>query len=155
MNPIFKTIGVSLLSVFMASCASRQPVVVTTSNDTLGDNCEIMREIIVKSGEDSIRSSKQLVGFVEECANYQLLALLLKHELDNPEMEAFVTTTALNILAEKSPDVKKSILKTLGDYEISEQDLIDRKEIDDAIQAVKDSPEVDCVQISDNQFFCE
>ncbi len=157
MNRTVNVICASLMSVFMMSCASRPPLKITTSEDILGNDCEIMRNIIIKSGKDTVQSHKELVGFSELCSNHKLLAMLVNHEVENPEMEALVTTATLHMLAEASPNFKRSVLAALADYHITQEDLIKRKKIDDGIKAVRTTKELDCTPLDEdeNTFYCE
>ena len=154
MNRTVNTLCASIVALFMTACAGKAPIRVTHT-DMLEDDCAIMRRTIITSGDDAVQNFKQFVGFSKKCADYQLLATLLKYELDNPETEAIVTSSMLEMLAEESPPFKKSLMRALGRYGITEEKLTVRKEIDDAIQEVRSTPEKDCTQIAPGQFYCE
>ncbi len=158
MNRVVNTICASLLSVFLASCgASRTPIKVSYT-DILTDDCAIMRNFLSSQGDEVIKVDKELIGFSELCKNHQLMSMLINSELENPdpEVRAIVTAAAVKILTGGSLEFKNSLLAELGrEYDITEADMIARKERDDAIKAVKATPEVDCTQISDNAFFCQ
>lgn len=157
MNRVVNTICASLLSIFLASCAGKTPPIIISSTDMLTDDCAIMRNFLSSQDGKVIKVDKEFIGFSDLCKNHQLTSMLIDAELKNPDLEvrAVFTAAVVKMLAEASPEFKSSMLVALEKYKLTEEDLIARKELDDAIQKVKDTPEVDCVEIRPKQFICE
>jgi len=154
MNRAVKGIGACLMSMFMMSCAAKGPPIKISHKDTLGDDCAIMRNIAFSQGDKVIKVDKELIGFSELCGDHQLLAMLVNREIKNPEMEAIVTSATVEMLAEASPQFKRSVLLALAKYDITEDELARRKEIDAAVMEVMSTPETDCTWIGPDKLLC-
>lgn len=153
MKDIATRIGGPLLTLFLlAGCAEK----VVVQNEFLDVNdCGYKRSTKVTKDGELTKSYTELLAVPEECRDNTHLALLIQHEFKDPAMQAITTSAVLNMISKKDAIFKESLLQVLGKYDISEEDLIERKEIDDAIQAAKREPGINCVEIDVGMFVCQ
>lgn len=149
----------SLSLVFLlSSCASKPPPVETLGVLDVDKNCNDVLRVTRTQGEDvSVRDFK--MGRNEGCEGFRAFATLVNLEMNDPAMDAIKSAAALDLVTTRSTTIEDAILKALSEYDISEQDLKERVEFEDAIGHIKKIPGSQCTSDFGVRFkgidFCE